>query len=996
MGLSDIEKILNIVSELNKDEFRKVNISERKDLNDAITELEFFLKAKHKQDRKIDTIINHLIDYSNGDFSQKLEVSDDEDQFDVICMGLNTFVEELRENAISIETFDEVFKSISSPFFIVELKENIFTKYNKAALECFDYKLPNLYKIPIEDVIPDNFFTLIKEFSKSGKSSKTFQQAIIINGKLKHLIVNLSRLDASYYTKNSIAVFLTDITNQIENKILLQESEEKFRSLFELSPLGIALIDYRTSKFIDFNNTLLEYLNYSKEELSLLNNWDITPEEYRNQDFTKIKGLKHGVKIIPYEKELFKKDGSLLPVLVNGIKIKLSNGVNSFLAIIQDITPQKKAEKELILAKTTAEKANMAKSQFLANMSHEMRTPLNGIIGFSNLTLKTNLDATQEEYISTIEKSANSLLSIINDILDFSKIEAGKLELHKEKVDLSELIDECFNIVKYQALDKDLELIIHIDNEVPEFLNLDKIRIRQILINLLGNAVKFTENGEIELSIRVEKKVENTFTLSFSIRDTGVGISDDAQEKVFEAFMQEDNSSTRKYGGTGLGLSICKQLLALMDSTLVLKSEKGKGSVFSFQVEVEGIVDSALIGSEKETTNEKKILLLEKNKRQSAVLSACLKNLGFKIDTIAKVNLIDKYFIDNHPDIFIFDTDLLLENGENEIASLFKKLPEIPIKSIAFSKKIENKNKYDGLLQRFKVKSFLTKPINPFKLKKNITETVLDEENDNVIFDRTFSKKDSNNESEKQQIKFLIVEDNAVNMFLTKTIIKNIYPESIVLEAENGLIGFNQFEENTDINLILMDVQMPVMNGYEATRKIRNHNEKGSLIPIIAVTAGILAEDKEKCLKEGMSDYLSKPVSEAELVRVIKKWSTTTLNAGSSSEQDNSLSSFNKELLLEVFKQDQALTNIIVKLAVESLELALEESLEAIRFNDRKKLQNIIHKAKGTALSTYFNKLTKELNTFEEYIFSSKNNVELAELFERVEEEIIFLKEELT
>lgn len=393
-----------------------------------------------------------------------------------------------------------------------------------------------------------------------------------------------------------------------------------------------------------------------------------------------------------------------------------------------------KANAELLIARNLAQAASLAKSNFLANMSHEIRTPLNGIIGFTDLLMKTNLDADQLEYMGIVNESAVTLMQIINDILDFSKIEAGKLELNIEEIDIYDLVHRVINLFKYQADTKNIKLILNIDSNVPQFIYADAVRLKQIIVNLIGNSLKFTQKGEIRLDISQVLSSKNRTTLYFSVKDTGIGIKKSNQEKIFQSFIQEDLTTTRKYGGTGLGLAISNQLLGLMKSKLHLISEYSHGSDFNFSV----------------------VFRKSHLKRTTEVLNP------------------------------------------NQVV-----------------------NKED-----------LTKKIN------------------NAIV--------------------LIVEDNRINMLLAKKLIKKILPDSIIFEAIDGKEAIEQFKkENPDV--ILMDIQMPKKNGYEATAEIRKLKNSGN-IPIIALTAGTMSEDKEKCFKSGMNDYLSKPINQYDLEKVLRQW----------------------------------------------------------------------------------------------------------------------------
>ncbi|WP_316746875.1 PAS domain S-box protein [Pedobacter gandavensis] len=420
--------------------------------------------------------------------------------------------------------------------------------------------------------------------------------------------------------------------------------------------------------------------------------------------------------------------------------------IGGIMIFSQDITESSRQGLELNKAKEQAEHASMAKSEFLANMSHEIRTPLNGVIGFTDLVLKTKLSPTQEQYLTIVNESANALLGIISDILDFSKIESGKLELEIEKCDLYEMGNQAIDINRYQAQRKALEMKLIIDENLPRFIWTDYVRLRQVFINLLSNAVKFTDTGEIALKIAPLSPIAGgMMAIRFQVIDTGIGIKSDKHDKVFEAFSQEDGSTTKRYGGTGLGLSISNQLLGLMGSKLELTSIPGKGSTFFFDI-------------------------------------------------------------------------LLKVAAEDE--------EETPWDADPASKRPAATAGKDQLR--------------------------------------------SNMERSQQQIHVLIAEDNLINMLLARTIVKRIAPMAQIHEAANGLECLAYCKKQIP-DLILMDVQMPEMNGYEATQYIRNELALSN-VPIIALTAGNVKGEKEKCILSGMNDFLSKPVLEEEIAQVFRKW----------------------------------------------------------------------------------------------------------------------------
>lgn len=415
--------------------------------------------------------------------------------------------------------------------------------------------------------------------------------------------------------------------------------------------------------------------------------------------------------------------------------INESGEVIKIRGVARDITAQKERD-AAIKAKEFAELANQAKSEFLANMSHEIRTPLNGVIGFSDLLLKTSLDENQKVYMNNINHSANLLLEIINDILDFSKIESGKFELFFEPVNIRTLAQQVVDLFKSHAMNKNIELNLIIDPNVPEWIVADIVRLKQILVNLIGNAVKFTNFGEVLLQIEQIKSVKNKFsTLRLSVIDTGIGIKEENLNKIFQSFVQEDVSTSKKFGGTGLGLSISNKILEKWNSKIEVNSIHGEGSNFNFTITFE----------------------------------------------IAKSS----------------QNDIKNSNNSNQITNF---------------------------------------ETNKFSQKLNI----------------------------------LIVEDNIINMLLCKKMIQSILPNSTIFQAENGLKALEILDEES-VNLILLDIQMPEKNGYETTLEIRK-NEKLKNLPIIALTAGIMVGEKEKCLDYGMDDYISKPFKLIELQTIINKY----------------------------------------------------------------------------------------------------------------------------
>ncbi|HOV90004.1 MAG TPA: response regulator [Syntrophorhabdaceae bacterium] len=793
--------------------------------------------------------------------------------------------------------WEAIFDSLTDMIGVIDTEHRILRVNKKAAnsmgCEPKDIVGKKCYEIFHKTDEPPAFCPHAKTIKESCKHSVEVYDKIL---KGTFQITTTPLYDGDGRILGSIHI-ATDISDLKEARDNLLEQVNFLQVLIDTIPAPIFYKD-KNGLYLGCNKAFEKYLGLPKEKIlghSIFEiaEYDLAEENYKiDEELFKNPGKQI------YETQIKNSDGSIRFVVMNkATYVNRKNEVAGIVGVILDITQLKKTQTELIKAKEEAERANNAKSEFLASMSHEIRTPMNAIIGMAELLLDSHLTPEQFKYVKVLHDAGESLLNLINDILDLSKIESGQIEMEYTNFDLLDLIEKLFDILSLKAHEKNIELLYMIAPDVPTYLIGDSTRLRQVLVNLIGNAIKFTEHGEIVLNVSVKERIilntnvnvsnrmwpgkENTqgedIILTFSVNETGIGIPEDKLELIFEKFTQVDTSTTRKYGGTGLGLAICKKIVKMMGGEIWAESKPGEGTKMSFTARFGLQKDQKRVREKPVTVDIKgmKILVIDDNSTNRMILREMLTNLGAFVSDVENskqaIEMLQKGIQESSPyTLILLDYHMPDMDG----IQLAKKMEEMDLKKDSHIIMLTSGYIKDETekARRLGITSLLNKPIKRAELLEAIKTTlgyaVKKEE-------KTYKIEEKAGVRPRRPLNILVAEDNEDNRLLIWSYFKNT-PHRIFL-AENGKIAFEKYKESHEtFDLILMDMQMPIMDGYTATSLIRAWEKENNIkpVPILALTAYALKRDEQKSIEAGCNGHLTKPIKRSKLFEAIDAYTS--------------------------------------------------------------------------------------------------------------------------
>jgi len=762
--------------------------------------------------------------------------------------------------------WEAIFDSVQDAILVADGNGKII-RCNRSATRWLNKSFDELVNTPIAKALVSDLGSYPLKPRRAG-SQEPHTGEFFIMRRDRWFDISRYPIDLDEGQQSGTVFIVRDISERKRSEAIIHQQKLYLEALIENSPVAIATLDFNQN-ILSTNPAFEAMFGYRPDEIigqncqQLLSGKKATPD-----DGIESKKVLSGEKVKSIT-QLQRKDGKMVDVEILGVPMIIDGEIEGTLWLYHDIT-------ELIEARRQAEQADRAKSEFLANMSHEIRTPLNGIVGMIDLTLGTKLTDEQYDLIRGARDSSEALLSIINDVLDFSKIEAGLFRLDPAEFYLLPVVEGVAQSFSSRAESKGVDLVSYVEPRIPVEMIGDSSRLRQILINLVGNAIKFTERGEVLVKVVLVKKMDKKIRLRFIVQDSGIGIPKERQDAIFDRFIQADGTTTRKYGGTGLGLAISKQLAELMNGRISVESELGKGSTFWFEAEFDLILDRAVatVGPDSLPLENTRVLVLDDNFTSGMTISRMAKDLGCTATAVSSegevVPAIHQARSLSAPfDLVLMDLDTPCNQIVNTIQAIHKGSTAKPIKIIGL---VSMTHVHDCERAKDMVEGTLIKPVKQSQLQRTIEVALGTRTRNTGSLRRQDATQDALwvEESVTTSKIILVAEDNEINQKMIKTMLTR--QGHTIDIASNGLEAVEKAGQKP-YDLIFMDIQMPGMDGYSATKRIRQQEGSVWHTPIIAMTAHALSGDREKCLNAGMDDYVTKPIDVQKLFQVIEHWS---------------------------------------------------------------------------------------------------------------------------